>query len=457
MAHSHDKTPDRRHFLKLSAQLAALGLSTLGTGLTRSRTVFAADARSNPTLTDYKALVCVYLFGGNDGNNLIVPTDTSRRTLYESIRGGLALTGSELLPEIGDANGNPYALHYGLTELNPLYQSGQLAVVLNMGLLEKPLTRAGYLAGQAAPTNLFSHSDQTMQAQTGMPTPNGSGWGGRLLDLFGAGDTLAGVSVSQPALFLQGVTAAGNVIPPGANLRLAGMNFWPQNQAAARREAVNQMLALDGGSTIRKTANKALADGLQLADTLEAGNGPASNDMWFPGTSIGNQLKEVARLIKIRSAIGPGRQVFFCSMDGFDLHSSQDWTHWHLLSQLSQGLHAFHNAIGDADLTNQVTTFTQSEFGRTLQPSGSGSDHAWGSHQFVLGGAVKGGIYGALPVFELGGQDDANNRGVWIPTISTGQFGATLGKWFGASPAELASTFTNLGQFSAPDIGFMHP
>jgi uncharacterized protein (DUF1501 family) len=457
MSHSHNKSPDRRQFLKLSAQLAALGLTTLGTGLHKSQTLFAAGGRSNPTLTDYKALVCVYLFGGNDGNNLIVPTDLARRTQYEQLRGGLALTGSELLPEIGDANGNPYALHYGLTELNPLYQSGQLAFVLNMGLLEKPLTRAGYLAGQAAPTNLFSHSDQTMQAQTGMPTPNGSGWGGRLLDIFGTGDTLAGVSVSQPALFLQGVTAGGNVIPPGVNLKLSGMTFWPQNEAQSRRVAVDQMLSIDGGNLIRKTANKAMADGLQLADTLEAGNGAASNAMWFPGTSIGNQLKEVARLIKIRSAIGPGRQVFFCSMDGFDLHSSQDWTHWHLLSQLSQALNAFHNAIGDAELTNQVTTFTQSEFGRTLQPSGSGSDHAWGSHQIVLGGAVKGGIYGALPTLAFGGPDDANNRGVWIPTISTGQFGATLGKWFGAGPADLAGTFTNLGQFPTTDLGFMKP
>ncbi len=457
MAHSHRRTQDRRHFLKLSAQLAALGLTTLGTGLGRATTLFAAESRSNQALTDYKALVCIYLFGGNDGNNLIVPLDATRRAQYAAIRGGLALPDSKLLAPISDSNGNPYAMHYGLTEMNPLYQSGRLAFVLNMGLLEAPLTRAGYLAGQAAPTNLFSHSDQTVQAQTGMPTVNGSGWGGRLLDCFGAADSLAAVSVSQPALFLQGFNAGGNVIAPGQNLQLGGMSFWPQSEAQSRRLAVNDLLAIDGGNPIRKAANKAMADGLQLADTLAATNNGLGdmNLSGFPGTSIGNQLKEVARLIKVRSDLGPGRQVFFCSVDGFDLHSSQDWTHWYLLSQLSQALGVFHDVIGTAGLGSRVTAFTQSEFGRTLQPSGTGSDHAWGSHQLVLGGAVKGGVYGTLPTLALGGPDDANNRGVWIPTISTAQFGATLGTWFGATSGNLAYTFPNLGLFSAGDLGFM--
>jgi len=455
MAHSHSKTRTRRTFLKLSAQLAALGLTAAGAGIGRSRTLFAAEARSTADLTDYKALVCIYLFGGNDGNNMIVPLDAARLSAYTQLRGGLALSPSEMLAPVADASGNPWAMHYGLTELRPLYESGQMAFVLNVGQLETPLTRAQYLAGQSAPTNLFSHSDQTVQAQTGLPTPNGSGWGGRLLDCFGASDSLAAVSVSQPALFLQGFTAGGNVIPPGTDLRLSGMSFWPSHQAQSRRQAVDAMLQLDGGNPVRAAANKALADGLQLADTL--GNTPGGGMLNFPGTNLGNQLREVTRLIKIRSAMGPGRQVFFVSLDGFDMHSSQDWTHWFLLNQLSQALYAFHNAIGDAGLTQQVTTFTQSEFGRTLQPSGSGSDHAWGNHQLVLGGAVKGGVYGSLPTLALGGPDDANNRGVWIPTLSTSQFGSTLGKWFGASAGDLTWAFPNLVAFPTIDIGFMHP
>ena len=456
MAHSHGKVPSRRQFLKLSAQLAALGLTTAGMGLGRgSKTLFAAEARSNADLTDYKALVCIYLFGGNDGNNLIVPVDTARYTAYQQLRGDLSLAGNELLPEVADQHGNPWAFHYGLAELQPIFQAGQMAVVLNMGQLAKPLTRATYLSGQAAPTNLFSHSDQTVQAQTGLPTPNGSGWGGRLLDCFGTNDSLAAVSLSQPSLFLQGFNAGGNVIPPGANLNLSGMNFWPNTEALQRRQALNQILNLDGGNPVRQAANKQFKDGLQLADTLAANSAAGVSVGTFPGTNIGNQLREVARLIKIRSAMGPGRQVFFVSLDGFDLHSSQDWTQWYLFNQLSQAVAAFHNAVGDAGLLSQVTTFTQSEFGRTIQPSGSGSDHAWGNHHIVLGGAVQGGVYGTLPTFALGGPDDANDRGVWIPTIATSQFGATLGKWFGATPENLAWAFPNLIEFPTSDIGFM--
>lgn len=149
--------------------------------------------------------------------------------------------------------------------------------------------------------------------------------------------------------------------------------------------------------------------------------------------------------------------MFFCSMDGFDTHSSQDWQHWFLLSSLSQALAAFYSLVANAGLGSNVTAFTQSEFGRTLQRSGTGSDHAWGSHQLVLGGAVKGGIYGQMPAFALGGPDDAGNRGVWIPTTATSQFGATIGRWFGAADADLAWAFPGLAQFSTSDVGFMLP
>jgi uncharacterized protein (DUF1501 family) len=232
------------------------------------------------------------------------------------------------------------------------------------------------------------------------------------------------------------------------------MSFWPQSEAAVRRQALDNILTLDGGNIIRKTANRMFADGLQLAQTLQSSAGSGGNAI-FPGTQLGNQLKEVWRLIALRSKQGPGRQVFFCSLDAFDTHSSQDWQHWYLLSTLSQAMSAFYDATANAGLAANVTTFTQSEFGRTLQPSGTGSDHAWGSHQLVMGGGVKGGIYGQMPTFALSGPDDANNRGVWIPTISTSQFGATLGKWFGALPADLDWAFPNLGQFATSDVGFM--
>ncbi len=448
----HTHKPARRHFLKLSTRLATLGLTGMGFGPARSW--FVSEASAGP-ITDYKALVCVYLFGGNDCNNTIVPVDSARYTQYQTLRAGLSLSGAKLLAPIADGSGNPYALHYGLPQINSLFGQGKVAFVLNTGQLERPLTRAEYQAGLLAPSNLFSHSDQTLQAQTATSNSTIGGWGGRLLDAFGVSDTLGAVSVSSPAAFLQSGGGAPNVIPPGASLNLSGMNIYPSSAATARRNAVNAMLALDGGHPLRTAANDAFADGLQLADTLNASGSVSTLGTVFPNTGLGNQLKEVVKLIRLRSQIGPGRQVFFCSMGGFDTHTSQDYNHWALLSQLSGALDAFYGATVEVGLSTQVTAFTQSEFGRTLQPNGTGTDHAWGGHQMIVGGAVRGGIYGQMPEFALAGPDDANSRGVWIPKISTSQFGATLGRWFGATPGELAVAFPNLAQFSSSDVGFM--
>lgn len=452
MAHTH--VPQRRHFLKMSARLAALGLSGLGLGPARS--FFVRDLKAAGRVSDYKALVCIYMSGGNDSNNLIVPVDTARYTAYQSLRGNLALASNRLIGPIPDPGGNPYALHSAAPELLQLYNTGHLAFVLNSGALNRPLTRQEYQQTRsAAPPNLFSHSDQTTQAQAGSSTNTYTGWGGRLLDLFNATDSLSSVSLSSAALFLEGVDVRGNVIPPGASLTLSGMGVSPAQAADARRQAVNAMLLLDNGNPIREAANRAFADGLQLADTIQASGNLPPLTAPFPATSIGNQLKEVARLIRVRSQMGPGRQVFFCSMGGFDTHSSQDGTHTSLLQQLSQALFAFAFATLDLGVAHSVTTFTQSEFNRTMQSNGTGTDHAWGSHQIVVGGAVRGGIYGEMPTFAFSGPSDANNRGVWIPTISNAQYGATLGRWFGATPAELAWAFPNLAQFPTADVGFM--
>jgi len=450
MTHTHAST--RRDFLTLSARLAALGLGSLATG--GASKVYAADASLQDPVTDYKALVCVYLFGGNDGNNLIVPLEPTQYANYQAARGALALTGGELLSPIADAADNEYAFHYGVPELRTLYENGELAVVLNTGLLQQPLTRDQYLAGAAAPTNLFSHSDQTLQAQSGMPTTDGTGWGGRLLDLWGNTDTLSAVSLASPALFLNGYSAGGNAIPPNVTLSLNGLNFWPSNEAAVRRQMLQAILTQDAGNVVRVKANQAMADGLQLAADLQSASG-ASNLTGFPGTALGTQLREVARLIELRSQQGPGRQVFFVAHDGFDTHGGQDWQHWYLLSTLSQALSAFHTAVAGMGLSNRVTAFTQSEFGRTLESNGGGSDHAWGNHHVVLGGAVQGGVYGQMPEMALGGPNDAGSRGVWIPTISTSQFGATLGRWFGAGEANLAWAFPTVELFPTSNVGFM--
>ncbi len=448
----HTHKPARRNFLKLSTRLATLGLTGMGFGPARSW--FVSDASAAP-VTDYKALVCIYLFGGNDCNNTIVPLDTIRYTQYQTLRASLTLAPSRLTSPILDAGGNQYGMHQSLAPVNTLFNSGRVAVVLNTGQLERPLTRAQYQQGVLAPSNLFSHSDQTLQAQTATSNSTIGGWGGRLLDVFGVNDTLGAVSVSSPAAFLQSGGGAPNVIPPGASLNLSGLNIYPPAAATARRNAVNAMLALDGGHPLRTAANGAFADGLQLADTLNNSGTVSNLTTVFPGTGLGNQMREVVKLIRLRSQIGPGRQVFFCSMGGFDTHTSQDGNHTALLAELANALSAFYNATVEAGVSSQVTAFTQSEFGRTIQPNGTGTDHAWGGHQFIVGGGVRGGIYGQMPEFALGGPDDSGNRGAWIPKISTSQFGATLGKWFGATPGELAVAFPNLSQFPTSDVGFM--
>jgi uncharacterized protein (DUF1501 family) len=451
MGHAHD-VPARRNFLKLSARLAALGLTSLG--VQPARQFFVRDVEGQGRVTDYKALVCVYLFGGNDANNLIVPADNY--AAYSSARGGtagVALAANTLL-SIPGSSGGTYGLHSSLTDLVPIYNAGYLAFVLNMGALNRPLSKAEYLSGVSRPPNLFSHSDQQTQAQTGSATQH-TGWGGRLLDLFGATDALSAVSVSSPAVFLDGADVRSNVVPPGANLSLYGMSFSPASAADARRQAVNAMVLRDGGNPVREAANQMFADGLQLADTLAASGGLPPTTSSFPNSSLGAQMREVARLIRVRSQMGPGRQVFFCSMGGFDTHGSQMGAHANLLRDLSQSLSAFAYATLDLGLAANVTTFTQSEFSRTTQSNGTGTDHAWGSHHIVLGGAVRGGLYGSMPNFEVGGPHDATNRGVWIPTIGTVQFGATLGRWFGATPTELAWAFPHLANFPTSNLGFM--
>jgi len=459
MAHTH--RPARRRFLRLSARLAALGLA--GLGLDPWRRLFPGVSAA-PRATDYKALVCVYLFGGNDSSNLIVSrrsgtaSDPYSYEAYRVARSGLALGApgtTTLLADLADSAGNPYALHASAGELDRLYRSGQAAFLLNTGALTRPLTKAEYQQGLTRPANLFSHSDQTTQAFTAQSEATTSGWGGRLLDVFGPGDPLSAVSVSSHSVFLEGIDVRSNVIPPGSSLALAALSGLSADAADARRQALNAMVLMDGGHPLREAANGQFASGLQLADTLQLSGNLPTLSVTFPNTGLGNQLREVARLIRIRSTMGPGRQVFFCSMGGFDTHTGQLGTHSSLLLQLSQGLGAFTTAMQDLGLGANVTAFTQSEFNRTFQFNGSGSDHAWGGHQVVLGGAVRGGIYGSLPQQVLGGPDDVGTRGMFIPTTSSAQVGATLGRWFGASESELATAFPTLANFPTSNLGFM--
>lgn len=447
----------RRRFLGASAQLGMLGaMSTLGLlGMTRP-----AQAAVN----DYKALVCLYLYGGNDGNNMIVPLDAAHYAAYNSIRGGsglaLSVNARTLLAarnaRLQDGSDQPFAFHYGMPEIDTLFAQGQVAALLNVGNLRQPLTKAQYQSGAGVPPQLFSHPDQNLQNQAGTPSAAGTGWGGRLADALGAHGDLDAVSVGSNGLFVSGTTVQSNLLPGNGQLSLAGMNYWPQSEADKRRAALVQALSASNPNLIATAANKSLLNGMELARDLQAASGGTLQTA-FPGYAIAQQLKTVAQLIRMRSMQGPGRQVYFVSLSGFDTHAGQAWQQFDLLRQVSQSVAAFQNALREIGAEQKVTTFTMSDFGRTLQPNSGGTDHAWGNHQLIIGAAVKGGLYGRFPDFVLGGKDDATGRGAWIPQLSNQQYGATLGRWFGAEPDALEQqVFKNeLANFAIRDLGFM--
>lgn len=412
--------------------------------------------------TDYRALVCIFLFGGNDGHNLLVPMSGPQSDAYKSIRGSLALPdGNAKLLTVTTASGEPYGLNDGLSDIQPLWLQGKLAAVANVGMLVQPTTRAQFQGGAPVPTNLFSHSDAVQQMQAG--TPNGSGgtgWAGRVADAMqsaNAGVTFPpAISMAGPVLFCTGSTIKSASLIPNFNLTLTGMDFWPASAASARMAGYQQILTLDSGMSMIQAANKVRQDAVSLSAMLKnLASGPALTTV-FPGTDIGQQLNQVAKIIQLRSQTGAKRQVFFCGLGGFDTHGSQSYSQWALLKQLGAALAAFYNATVEMGIADKVTAFTESDFGRTLQPSGSGSDHGWGNHHIVLGAGVKGGnLYGAFPTLALGGPDDSGSRGAMIPTTSIDQYGATLARWFGVPQAGLNAIFPNLANFLSTDVGFM--
>jgi len=420
-----------------------------------------ANAFAQNTPPDYKALVCVFLSGGNDSHNMIVPLTQSEFNAYKAARGSLALPDSNgaLVPVVTPEN-VPFGLNPGLTAIAPLWNSGQLAVLANTGMLVQPVTRAQFLANAVpVPTNLFSHADQVQQMQSGVPsTSGGTGWGARAADaiqnLNGSSSFPTTVSISGPALFCAGKIVQSASLFPGFNLDMDGMSLWPQAATDARKLGVQQVLQFDSGMELIQAANHSRQDAIALNAML---TGQSANlTTTFPGTAIGNQLQQVAKIIKLRSSTGMSRQVFFCSLGGFDTHGSQSWQQWDLLSQLSDALMAFYNATGELGVPDRVTSFTLSDFGRTLQPSGTWSDHGWGSHYLILGGAVQGGrVYVTFPSMFLGGPDDSGTRGAMIPSTSTDQYGGTLATWFGVPPDQLPAVFPNIAKFGTADLGFM--
>ena len=444
----------RRNFIRI-------GAATVGTMALRPFGLLPALAQNGG---DYRALVCVFLFGGNDSNNMIIPTDDANFKAYTSIRGSIALASTELSTAVTDAaTGAPYAFHGKLPEVGSLFASKELAVVANVGALVQPLTKAQYLAQQVPiPLNLFSHLDQQQTWQTSIAQGRSpTGWAGRAADYIASQNIN---SSSFPTFF----SVAGNVqmgtgaetqpvaIAPGGSLQLAGFNTSAASQA--RWSALNNLLSLPSGVALVQAANNILANSISDATALSNALVTAKPfKTQFPNTGIGQQLKQVAQIIQVQSVLGMQRQIFFCSVGGFDTHVAEGPTLNQLYPQLSPAVAAFYNATQEINVAQNVTIFTESDFSRTFQPNSNlGSDHGWGTHQLVLGGAVQGGrIYGKFPTFQLGGPDDTDVRGRWIPTIAIDQYGATLCSWFGIPDSALATVFPNLSNFPTAKLGFL--
>jgi len=433
----------RRHLLQAGAA-AALG----------PWAQLQALAQTAPAADDYRALVCVFLFGGNDGNNLLVPTD-ARYTTYQRARPNLALDPASLRP-LTLKNASGLALHPAMTGVQQLVNAGSASVVANIGPLLVPTTLAQWNSRSVPlPVNLFSHSDQQGAWQSGVvDAPARNGWGGRLLE--------RAVAQGQANRGYSAISVAGGNIWEAGDTSLTpyrvsssgrfGFDFYDPSGADPLSVAVSSALAETRAHPFEQTWLNLMGRSIEVQRVLSKALGSGSTvTTAFPDTGLGQQLNMVARLIAARSALGLSRQCFFASLGGFDTHGDDQLGRQNeLLGELSAAVAAFNVAIGAQGLAPNVTLFTASDFGRTLASNGAGSDHGWGSHHIVAGGAAMGSnggkLLGRMPELRVGGADDVG-QGVWLPSSATDQLGAELARWFGADATTLAAVWPRASGF----------
>lgn len=466
---------NRREFLGKSCR--ALSMAALATQMSHLGFVSALAQKAEEATaggSDYKALVCVFFNGGNDSNNMVVPKYTEGYAQYSAARSaqGLAIPQNNLLSITPTSLNLEFGLHPAMTGLHQLWQQQKLAVACNVGTLVRPLTKAQYLSGAPRPEQLFSHPNQVEQFRTAYAAGNlSTGWGGRLSDRTGQLNVGAAIpmvtSIAGVTVFSNGETSRPLIVEPAPlplNQVLTLNGFGTAADEVARKTALQRVRTEDLDKTLVQATSFLTQQSANVSEQLSA-DPPLT--VTFPNTMLGNQLRQVAKLMKFRNDLAMSRQIFFVQVTGFDTHSGQLTGQNNLLTQVSQAMKAFYDETVAQGIASNVTTFTMSDFNRTLNPAGVGinvgSDHAWGGHHLVMGGAVIGGdFYGrptpngtVFPTLVNDGPDDVSNRGRFVPTVSVEMYAATMARWFGLSESQMQIVFPLIQNFPVSNLGFL--
>jgi uncharacterized protein (DUF1501 family) len=450
-------TVSRRVFLRYSSSLAAAGVAA-----PFAINLAAISEAAAATAADYKAIVCVFLAGGNDNANTLVNYDTPSYNLYNSYRPNLAISRTALAPTLlrpltALADGRQYALAPPLAPLLPIFDAGKMAALLNLGTLIQPTTKAQFNAGAPVPPKLFSHVDQVAFFQSSMQDASAvEGWGGRMADLLYAGNgrsVFTSLNLDRSAVFLTGSDVLQYAVSP------YGVSAPKPIQNGVYGDVLRGSISASSAHLMEQQYANTTKRALDAYANLSSALGGAPNIATpFPANSyLADQLKMVAKLISVSQALGVKRQIFYVQLGGFDNHDFLLTAQPKLLDQVAKALRAFYDATVELNVASNVTTFTGSDFGRSLIANKDGSDHGWGSMQFVLGGAVKGKqFYGKAPVIANNGPDDVG-QGSLLPSTSIDQFAATLATWFGVANGDLPYVMPNIVNWSQSDrqLGFL--
>jgi uncharacterized protein (DUF1501 family) len=452
----------RRAFLRTTAQL-----SVTGAAAPLALNLAGIGAASAQTANDYRALVCVFLFGANDHNNTIIPVDTANYNAYVGARSSIARAIADIIPLTpttpltGNNAGRQFGLAKELAPIKPLWDQGKLAILANVGPLVVPTTKAQYGSNNVPlPPKLFSHNDQQSIWQSTAPEGSIVGWGGAMGDLLmsqNANSVFTATSIAGSAVFLAGRSVAAYQLGTSGPIAISGITgslFGSTSASAQMRSLIG-----DGGSNLlardlANTTNRSIGATESLSTAFT--NAPAFTlPTELANNSLARQLQVVSRMIASRTALGAKRQIFFVSLGGFDTHDNQLDTQPTLHTTLAGALSYFNDNMNSINAADMVTTFTGSDFGRTLTTNGDGSDHGWGSHHFIMGGAVQGGrYYGTFPIMGLNNNDEVGS-GRLLPTTSVDQLASTLALWMGVSPSDLSMIVPRVGNFATPNLGFM--